>query len=144
MTRPRLAALAVVLHQGQVLLVRRRNEPDAGLWGYPGGHVEPGETTLAAAARELHEETSVLADPVGYLRNLDVILHDEAGSLRHHFFLVAVLCRYRAGQPQPQDDVFDARWFPCAEVLAQALPMSADVDSLLRAAMTHEGALTVL
>ncbi|OWJ87584.1 NUDIX domain-containing protein, partial [Paracoccus yeei] len=54
--RPVLAALAVLIdhdpdHGPRVLLVQRRNPPDAGLWGFPGGHVEPGETALAAAAR---------------------------------------------------------------------------------------------
>ena len=63
---PRLAALAVTLDQGRnhVLLVQRRNPPDAGLWGFPGGHVEAGETALCAAARELAEETGVIATPV--------------------------------------------------------------------------------
>ena len=93
MSRPVLAALAVVVEGHNVLLVRRRNPPDAGLWGYPGGHVEAGETALAAAVRELAEETTVLADPVGYLANLDTILPGADGRLAHHFFLEAVLCR---------------------------------------------------
>ena len=61
---PRLAALAVTLDGdgGQVLLVQRRNPPDAARWGFPGGHVEPGETALAAAARELFEETGIKAE----------------------------------------------------------------------------------
>ena len=62
--RPLLGAIAVVVQDGHVLLARRRKEPDAGLWGYPGGHVELGETALAAAARELLEETGVTADKV--------------------------------------------------------------------------------
>ncbi|MGV6850187.1 MAG: NUDIX domain-containing protein, partial [Marinibacterium sp.] len=71
MTFPRLGALAVVLRDGHVLLARRANPPDAGLWGFPGGHVEPGETGLAAAVRELAEETGVIARPVDYLTNID-------------------------------------------------------------------------
>ena len=135
MSRPALAVLAVVLHGDQVLLVRRRNPPDAGLWGYPGGHVEAGETALAAAARELAEETSVRADPLGYLANLDTILRDADGRLEHHFFLVAVLCRYRGGTPQAGDDATHAAWVPVAQVLSGALPMSRDVDRVLRRAL---------
>ncbi len=135
MSRPALAVLAVVLHGDQVLLVRRRNPPDAGLWGYPGGHVEAGETALAAAARELAEETSVRADPLEYLANLDIILRDADGRLEHHFFLVAVLCRYRGGAPQAGDDATHAAWIPVAQVLSGALPMSRDVDRVLRRAL---------
>ncbi|MGR3454890.1 NUDIX hydrolase [Pseudooceanicola sp.] len=128
---PRLAALAVVLRGEHVLLVRRRNEPDAGLWGFPGGHVEAGETVGAAAVRELQEETGVKAAPRGTLDTLDIILHDEDGTLRFHFLLVAVLCAHVAGEPVAADDVDDAAWVPVAKVLARALPMSADVDTVV-------------
>ena len=39
---PKVAALAVIVRADQVLLVRRKNKPDAGLWGFPGGHVDLG------------------------------------------------------------------------------------------------------
>lgn len=135
---PRLAALAVVLDgAGHVLLVRRRNPPDAGLWGYPGGHVEPGETVLAAAARELHEETGVLARPLALLTGLDIIGHDAAGRLEHHFFLAAVLCRYLSGRPAPADDATEAAWLPVDQVLTGGLAASADVDTVLQLALRH-------
>lgn len=127
---PRLAALAVVLRGDEVLLVRRRNEPDAGLWGFPGGHVEPGETVGAAAARELLEETGVEASPRGTIDTLDIILRED-GVLRHHFLLVAVRCDYAAGTPLGADDVHEAAWVPVAEVMARARPLSEDVDTIV-------------
>ena len=139
MSRPVLAALAVVVQGGNVLLVRRRNPPDAGLWGYPGGHVEAGETALAAAARELAEETGVLAGPVAYLANLDTILPGDDGRLAYHFFLVAVLCRYLDGSPQPSDDAVEAAWPPVQQVFIAALPMSRDVDRVPRLALQYPG-----
>lgn len=121
-----------------MLLVRRRNEPDAGLWGYPGGHVDWGESVHAAALRELLEETSVRAVPIATLTQLDLIGRDDAGDVTHHFLLTAVLCRHEAGEPRPLDDVSDARWIAVEDVLADALDMSRDVDTVLRLALDAE------
>lgn len=138
---PRLAALAVLIRGGhhpdrlQVLLVRRRNPPDAGLWGFPGGHVEAGETALDAAARELIEETGVTARPLRYIDNVDVIDRAGDGRLLHHFLLAAVLCEHLAGDPVAGDDALDAAWVPTADVLSGALAMSAQVDVILRRAL---------
>ena len=58
---PRIGA-SVVLWQGDaVLLVHRRGGPYAGKWSLPGGHVVFGERLVAAAKRELLEETGVSA-----------------------------------------------------------------------------------
>ncbi|WP_172294916.1 NUDIX hydrolase [Pseudoruegeria sp. HB172150] len=133
--RPILAALAVLPHQGQLLLVRRKNPPDAGLWGYPGGKVDWGETVADAALRELREETGVSAEAISQLVNLDIILPDDDGGTEHHFLLVAVHCAYRGGQARAADDVSEADWIPFDEVLSGARPMSRDVDTVLRLAL---------
>ncbi|MBK4214832.1 NUDIX domain-containing protein [Paracoccus caeni] len=132
---PRLAALAVTLRGDEVLLVRRRNPPDAGLWGFPGGHVEPGETALAAAARELAEETGIIATPRLYLDNVDLILRAPDGALRYHFLLAAVLCDDPTGDPVAADDALAAAWWPIQQVLTGNLPLSQHVDEVLRRAL---------
>lgn len=134
---PRLAALAVVLDAtaARVLLVQRRNPPDAGLWGFPGGHVEPGETALAAAVRELFEETGVTGRPRAYIDNIDVIERGADGALRFHFLLAAVLCDYVSGTPIADDDARDAAWVPVTDVLAARRPLSAGVSATLRKAL---------
>ncbi len=129
---PKLAALAVVIRDNHVLLVKRRNEPDAGLWGFPGGHVDLGETALEAAARELHEETGIIGRPLRYLTNVDVIEHGEDGAVRFHFLLAAVLCDYVSGDPIAQDDVSDARWWAIGDLLRGKISCSAHVDSVVK------------
>ena len=115
MSVPKLGAIAVVVHEGRVLLVQRRKEPNAGTWGFPGGHVELGETALDAAVRELAEETGVVATARHYLTNLDVIHHDDDGAVRVHYLLAAVRCDYVSGTPVAADDAKDAGWFTPAE-----------------------------
>ena len=42
-----------------MILVRRATEPGIGLWSYPGGYLENGETLEEAALRETNEETGL-------------------------------------------------------------------------------------
>lgn len=128
---PRLGTIAVVISDGHVLLAQRRNPPDAGLWGFPGGHVELGETALAAAARELHEETGVIATPIDYITNIDVIGRDADGQTILHYLLAAVLCEYVSGTPCAADDVEDAAWFTFEQVRRGDLAMSDRVISVM-------------
>ncbi|MCR8826633.1 NUDIX hydrolase [Pseudosulfitobacter koreensis] len=134
-TAPTLAALAVVIRDDHVLLVQRRNEPDAGLWGFPGGHVDLGETALDAAVRELAEETGVRARALRYLTNIDVIVHGPDGTLRHHFLLAVVLCAYPEGDPVAADDALAAEWVPVMDVMRNRLACSRHVDDVVAAAV---------
>lgn len=133
--RPKLGAIAVVVHDGQALLVQRRNPPNEGEWGFPGGHVERGETALEAAARELHEETGVIATPTSYLTNVDVIGRDRHGVVIYHYLLAAVLCSYVSGNPVADDDAMDAAWVPVSAVLSGDRPLSDNVAAVLNLAV---------
>jgi bifunctional NMN adenylyltransferase/nudix hydrolase len=54
-----LCADNVVVQSGHILLVTRKEMPGQGLLALPGGHVNPDETFLEAAIRELREETKI-------------------------------------------------------------------------------------
>lgn len=139
----KLGVLAVMLREAEVLLVQRSKAPDKGLWGYPGGHVELGETVAEAAVRELREETGLVATAGAVIGAKDLILRDAAGAVTHHYYLVAVLCQHEggasgdgssAGTPVAGDDAAAARWVADRDVAAGALAMSDGVDGLLLAA----------
>jgi len=123
MTRPLVGAIAVVCHRDRIILVQRGKQPSAGLWGFPGGHLELGETALQAAARELLEETGVTARPLEYLTNIDVILRDKHGAVEQQYLLVAVLCEYQQGTPSPADDAEQARWIAVKDLETCGLPL---------------------
>ncbi|CUI96564.1 NUDIX hydrolase [Cognatishimia activa] len=116
-THPKVAAIAVILRDDKFLLVQRGKDPGRGLWGFPGGHVEMGESAKEAAARELFEETRVTADPIDVLTAVDIIGHDEEGAVAYHYLLAVVHCEYRSGEAVAGDDAAAVEWVPAQEVI---------------------------
>lgn len=58
---PRVGVGVFVLRDGRVLMGRRLGAHGAGSWALPGGHLEAGESVEQCAARELLEETGLVA-----------------------------------------------------------------------------------
>jgi 8-oxo-dGTP diphosphatase len=134
MLRPIVATIAVVLHGGRVLLVRRRNPPDAGRWGFPGGKIDFGETIEAAAERELFEETAIRGQASHVFTAVDAFDHGTGGAVAAHFILVAVLCRWMYGEPVAGDDALEACWFDLGTLDDVNLAMSFGVVDVARQA----------
>jgi 8-oxo-dGTP diphosphatase len=76
---PTPIAIAVVEHDGRFLIGQRpAGVPLAGLWEFPGGKIEPGETPEAAAVRECLEETGVAVTPhARYPEHIQAYDHDS-------------------------------------------------------------------
>jgi len=101
---------AVAIDDGNLLLVRRGNEPGRGTWSVPGGRVEPGETIQEAVVRELREETGIEGVCTGLIG-----VAESIGDHHHH-----VILDY-AVEVLPSDaiaasDALEARWVPLHEV----------------------------
>jgi len=133
--RPFAAALAAVRRGGRVLLAQRSKGPVIGRWGFPGGMQELGETILAAAQRELREETGIEAEPLKVLDVLDRIGHDGEGRVQSHFTLICVLLDWRRGEGEPIEEASALGWFTPEE--AQALDKFPDAERLMRMALTR-------
>lgn len=132
---PLPGVLAVVVRDARVLLVRRGNEPNLGLWGLPGGLMEGGETMAEAALRELREETGVVAEAGPVLDVFDALTRDGDGRARHHYVLVAVMCRWLAGDGEAGDDAAEVGWFAPADLAG--MPCVPDLARVVAAAIAH-------
>jgi len=133
--RPVPATIAVVLKDHAVLLVRRANPPDAGYWGFPGGKIDFGEGIEEAALRELFEETGVRAEVQSVFTAVDALDRADDGSLRQHYVLIAVACRWTSGTPHAGDDALEAAWFDLDALDPSAMVMSFGVMDVLRRAL---------
>ena len=49
----------IIVHNGRVLLVQQRKPKVYGTWGFPGGHIEEGESADSAIEREVAEELGI-------------------------------------------------------------------------------------
>ena len=107
----------VINDKDQIILVRERK----GSWGFPKGHIEKGESELAAAEREIYEETG--ARDLRYIEELGTLQHmkpgfNEAISKTNVKFIKIFLFKCNQEDLNPIDPQNpEARWFNINKVL---------------------------
>jgi ADP-ribose pyrophosphatase YjhB (NUDIX family) len=109
--RPVLGVSVMVRHDGRVLLVQRGRAPSAGFWAFPGGRVELGERLADAAAREVHEETSLEVEIGEAIDRAEIIRRNEGGEVEAHFVVIVFAGRLLSGTVTAGDDAAAADWF---------------------------------
>lgn len=129
---PRLGASACVWRDGRVLIVQRGKPPLVGIWSLPGGAVEPGETAMAAAARELAEETGVTAGLTKLVDLVDIIRHGADGSIAFHYAVACYTGHWVSGEPFAASDAMNARFADVSEL--DALTMTDGTPTIIRRA----------
>ncbi|HVF93930.1 MAG TPA: (deoxy)nucleoside triphosphate pyrophosphohydrolase [Sphingomonas sp.] len=112
-----VVAAALTDPEGRVLLQQRPpGKHLAGLWEFPGGKIEPGETPEAALVRELREELGIAVNAAA----LTPVTFASAAAGSRHLILMLYRVETWAGTPQPLDATA-LRWDHPAAM--HALPM---------------------
>ncbi|WHU03153.1 (deoxy)nucleoside triphosphate pyrophosphohydrolase [Sphingomonas sp. NIBR02145] len=113
-----VVAAALIDDCGRVLLQQRPpGKPMAGLWEFPGGKIEPGESPESALARELHEELGLTLS-VKDLRPIAFASEPLAG---RHLLLLLYVARTWQGEPVAHHAT-ELRWVTPAEMRGMPMP----------------------
>lgn len=95
-----VVAVALTDAQDRVLIAQRPFDKEhGGLWEFPGGKIEPGESPEAALVRELREELGVTVLP----EHLEPLTFSSAGRTTRHLILLLYRCTAWQGEPRALD-----------------------------------------
>lgn len=115
-TSPILAVVCLLHRKNDVLLVKRGREPNKGLWAFPGGMVETGETLKDAVIREVREETgSKILEP-NFLQYHEIIDTNSNEQAQYHYVLMVFETGKFIGSPLAGDDASDVSWVPTSKI----------------------------
>lgn len=121
-------AAGIIVSGGRILVTRRHDSGScAGLWEFPGGKLEPGESPEQALVRELREELGVRVRVASSFRTISHRYPDRRVIL--HFLVAKIV----AGTPQPLGCA-DMRWVSPADLAGLEFPPADEelVAELLR------------
>lgn len=110
---------AALVNQANEILIQKRpaGKAMAGLWEFPGGKVEAGESPVAALIRELDEELAVGVEP----ENLLPVTFASEALDGAYLVLLLYLCRIWQGQPRAMESTA-IEWVTLDEMRARAMP----------------------
>ena len=122
------AASVALRHGDRFLLVERGHAPARGLFAFPGGRLEQGESPEEAARRELLEETGLEAGELALFEVMDLGGDEDSGGtvFRLHVFTGA----YVEGEAVAHDDAAGVGWYGIEEM--EALPVTSSTLEVAR------------
>jgi 8-oxo-dGTP diphosphatase len=113
-----IVAAALIDENGRVLVQKRPNGGAMpGLWEFPGGKIERGETPEMALIRELNEELGIRVDP----EDLMPACFASEPNAKRHMILMLYICRRWSGDPTLKH-ASEMAWHPPVGLRELAMP----------------------
>src|SRR3989338_887640 len=104
-----VVASVVMKQDGKYLLVQERQPKAYGLWNFPGGKVDVGESFEQAAIREAKEESGY---DVEIIKKIGIFQANPTNAVKHAFEVKII-----GGELNFQlDELLDAKWFTFDEI----------------------------
>jgi ADP-ribose pyrophosphatase len=119
---PMIGTAVLIFREGEILMAKRGKEPSKGKWSVPGGKLELGETIVEAAEREVLEECAINIEVGDVIDAHDILIRDDAGTVKYHFIDIYLTARYVSGEAIAQSDVEECRWFAPEEITGLDMP----------------------
>jgi len=131
---PRVGVGVIVVRDGHVLVGERRGAHGAHTWAFPGGHLEHGESIEACAARELLEETGLVAARF----TLGPYTNDVFADEQKHYVTLFAIAHGVVGEPAILEPEKCAGWSWCRWTELPS-PRFAPLDALVRSGFVPDG-----
>jgi len=130
---PAVAVDGVIIKQGKVLLIIRKNDPYKGKYALPGGFVEYGETVEEACVREVEEETGLKVK----IKGLVGVYSNPKRDPRGHVISIAFLCEPVGGIVSASSDASEAKWISLRDIIEDKLNLAFDHSQIIHDAVTR-------
>lgn len=114
-----VVAGVVIKRDGKYLLVQEKQPKAYGLWNFPAGRVDTGDTIEETAVKEAKEESGYDVELIG---KIDIFQNTAEEACKHAFEAKII-----SGELEfPGDEILDARWFVYEEILAMKDKLRSD------------------
>ncbi|KJE49264.1 MULTISPECIES: NUDIX hydrolase [Acidiplasma] len=102
---PKIAVGGIIIKNNQVLLGKRRDEPNKNKWAIPGGKVNLNETLEEALKREMHEETGLI------IKTGKLMAVAEFINTNFHYVILDYECIIMGGNLKAGSDSLEIKFF---------------------------------
>ena len=111
---PRIGLGVIIKSGNKILLGKRKNSHDAGVWAVPGGHLEKFETLEDTALREVKEETGMEVKYIETIGHVEDFYQEDY----YHYISFYIKTKWIRGEPRvlEPDKCEEWRWFKLDEI----------------------------